>query len=171
MEKKASKILEEDPSGRFVKLKGVLGKGAFKTVHRGFDREEGVEIAWNIVRCSSLDTKQMERLKQEISILESLDHPFIMRLISVWEAPSTRDIIMCTELLTSGTLKDYMKKAGHIPLNVVKKWNKQILSGLNYLHNEYSPPIIHRDLKSDNIFINGGTGNLKIGDLGLSVVL
>lgn len=42
--------------------------------------------------------------------------------------------------------------------------------GLRYLHTQ-EPPIIHRDLKCDNIFINGNHGEVKIGDLGLATVM
>lgn len=42
--------------------------------------------------------------------------------------------------------------------------------GLRYLHGQ-EPPIIHRDLKCDNIFINGNHGEVKIGDLGLATVM
>jgi serine/threonine protein kinase len=48
---------------------------------------------------------------------------------------------------------------------IVKDWCRQILSGLAFLHDN---SIIHRDLKCDNIFINGNAGEVKIGDLGLS---
>lgn len=47
----------------------------------------------------------------------------------------------------------------------VKRWCLQILDGLSFLH---SKQIIHRDIKCDNIFINGSTGDIRIGDLGLS---
>jgi serine/threonine protein kinase len=47
----------------------------------------------------------------------------------------------------------------------VKRWCRQILQGLEFLHANH---IIHRDIKCDNIFINGTTGDLRIGDLGLS---
>lgn len=55
-------------------------------------------------------------------------------------------------------------------IRAVKQWCKQILKGLLYLHSR-SPPIIHRDLKCDNIFINGNQGEVKIGDLGLAAIL
>jgi serine/threonine protein kinase len=49
----------------------------------------------------------------------------------------------------------------------MKKWCRQILKGLAYLHSR-NPPVIHRDLKCDNVFISGTTGCVKIGDLGLA---
>lgn len=52
----------------------------------------------------------------------------------------------------------------------VKRWCRQILNGLHYLHS-FDPPIIHRDLKCENIFINGSTSDIRIGDLGLSTQL
>ena len=53
---------------------------------------------------------------------------------------------------------------------MLKRWAWQILCGLVYLHG-HNPPIIHRDLKCDNIFINGAQGVVKIGDLGLATLL
>ena len=53
---------------------------------------------------------------------------------------------------------------------MLKRWAWQILCGLVYLHG-HNPPIIHRDLKCDNIFINGSDGVVKIGDLGLATML
>jgi WNK lysine deficient protein kinase len=50
---------------------------------------------------------------------------------------------------------------------VLNRWCRQILTALDYLHS-HDPPIIHRDLKCDNIFINGSTGEIRIGDFGLS---
>lgn len=71
-----------------------------------------------------------------------------------------------TELFSSGTLADYYKLYGkHLKINTLKSWVKQIQSELEYLHT-WKPPIVHRDIKCDNIFINGNTGEVKIGDMG-----
>lgn len=55
-------------------------------------------------------------------------------------------------------------------MKAFKNWARQILRGLTYLHG-HKPAIIHRDLKCDNIFVNGNTGEVKIGDLGLAIVM
>lgn len=52
-------------------------------------------------------------------------------------------------------------------MEAIKRWSVQILEGLKYLHTR-TPPIIHRDLKCSNIFIDGKTSKIMIGDLGLS---
>lgn len=64
----------------------------------------------------------------------------------------------------------YRKKHKHVDLRALKKWSRQILEGLFYLHS-HNPPVIHRDLKCDNIFVNGNQGEVKIGDLGLAAIL
>lgn len=72
--------------------------------------------------------------------------------------------------MSSGSLKGYIRKTkGLIKSKIIRNWCKQILNGLHYLHTRENP-IIHRDLKCENIFINGNNGQAKIGDLGLAVV-
>ncbi len=63
----------------------------------------------------------------------------------------------------------YIKRFKKINMKVLKNWCRQILKGLHFLHTR-SPPVIHRDLKCDNIFITGTTGSVKIGDLGLATL-
>jgi len=62
-----------------------------------------------------------------------------------------------------------LKRFKKIHPKVLKSWCRQILKGLNFLHTRQFP-IIHRDLKCDNIFITGTTGSVKIGDLGLATL-
>lgn len=63
----------------------------------------------------------------------------------------------------------YLKRFKRINPKVLKSWCRQILKGLHFLHTRQWP-IIHRDLKCDNIFITGTTGSVKIGDLGLATL-
>lgn len=64
----------------------------------------------------------------------------------------------------------YLKRFKLMKPKVLRSWCRQILKGLHFLHTR-TPPIIHRDLKCDNIFITGPTGSVKIGDLGLATLM
>jgi serine/threonine protein kinase len=91
-------------------------------------------------------------------------HPNILSFKDSWYANG--EFVFVTELMNSGTLREYMKKLGKQPnMKIIKNWTRQILKGLLYLHSHH-PPIIHRDIKCDNIFINGAHGEVKIGDMG-----
>lgn len=107
-------------------------------------------------------------------MLKGLQHPNIVRFYDSWEvsksaAVNKKYIVLVTELMTSGTLKTYLRRFKKINQRVLKSWCRQILKGLLFLHTR-SPPVIHRDLKCDNIFITGPTGSVKIGDLGLATL-
>ncbi|XP_077254123.1 with no lysine (K) kinase 1 isoform X2 [Tasmannia lanceolata] len=93
-----------------------------------------------------------------------------MKFYTSWVDTSNRNINFVTEMFTSGTLRQYRQKHKRVNIRAVKHWCRQILMGLLYLHS-HDPPVIHRDLKCDNIFVNGNQGEVKIGDLGLAAIL
>lgn len=163
---------EIDPSGRYGRYKEVLGKGAFKKVYRAFDELEGIEVAWNQVKVVDLlrNSEDLERLYSEVHLLKTLKHKNIIKFYNSWVDTKNEHINFITEIFTSGTLRQYRKKHKHVDLRALKKWSRQILEGLSYLHS-HDPPVIHRDLKCDNIFVNGNQGEVKIGDLGLAAIL
>ncbi|KAL3529503.1 hypothetical protein ACH5RR_008825 [Cinchona calisaya] len=165
-------FVEVDPSGRYGRYKEVLGKGAFKKVYRAFDELEGIEVAWNQVKISDLlrNSDDMERLYSEVHLLKTLKHKNIIKFYNSWVDSKHENINFITEIFTSGTLRQYRKKHKNVDLRALKKWSRQILDGLLYLHS-HDPPVIHRDLKCDNIFVNGNQGEVKIGDLGLAAIL
>lgn len=68
------------------------------------------------------------------------------------------------------SLHSYLKRFKVMKPKVLRSWCRQILKGLHFLHTR-TPPIVHRDLKCDNIFITGPTGSVKIGDLGLATLM
>lgn len=155
------KVVEISPNERYVRLNTLLGKGAYKVVYKAIDREEGYEVAWNTMQATkSIDHKEMEH---EIEILKSVRHPNIIAFHDAWYQKN--EFVFITELMTSGTLREYIRKLSLPNIKIVKRWSRQILKGLAYLHG-YNPSIIHRDIKCDNIFINGAHGEVKIGDMG-----
>ncbi|KAE8655907.1 putative serine/threonine-protein kinase WNK7 [Hibiscus syriacus] len=165
-------ILEIDPTSRYIRYNEVLGKGAFKTVYKAFDEANGIEVAWSQVRIDEVIQKpeDLERLYSEVHLLKSLKHSNIVRFFNSWIDDKKKTVNIITELFTSGSLRQYRKKHKKVDMKAVKSWARQILAGLVYLHS-HDPPIIHRDLKCDNVFINSNQGEVKIGDLGLATVL
>ncbi|XP_066284743.1 serine/threonine-protein kinase WNK2-like isoform X11 [Branchiostoma lanceolatum] len=165
------KAIASSPSARFLKFDSEVGRGSFKTVYRGLDTETGVEVAWCELQNSKLNKTERQRFREEAELLKDLQHPNIVRFFDYWEVTgkNKKFIVLVTELMTSGTLKTYLKRFKTIKPKIMKSWCRQILKGLHFLHTR-SPPVIHRDLKCDNIFITGTTGSVKIGDLGLATL-
>uniref|UniRef100_A0A674DF46 Protein kinase domain-containing protein n=1 Tax=Salmo trutta TaxID=8032 RepID=A0A674DF46_SALTR len=167
IEEVETKAIGTSLDGRFLKFDIEIGRGSFKTVYKGLDTETTVEVAW-----CELQTER-QRFKEEAEMLKGLQHHNIVRFYDSWESPSkgknSKCIVLVTELMTSGTLKTYLKRFKVMKIKVLRSWCRQILKGLHFLHTR-APPIIHRDLKCDNIFITGPTGSVKIGDLGLATL-
>ncbi|KAL8121735.1 putative serine/threonine-protein kinase WNK9 isoform X3 [Apium graveolens] len=140
--------------------------------YRAFDEYEGIEVAWNQVKLFDFlqSPEDLERLYCEIHLLKTLKHSNIMKFYTSWVDAANRNINFVTEMFTSGTLRQYRQKHKKVNIRALKHWCRQILQGLLYLHS-HDPPIIHRDLKCDNIFVNGNQGEVKIGDLGLAAIL
>ena len=145
----------------------LVSQGAFKSVWLGYDVENGREIAWNAVNILPLSHREKKRVIMEVRILETVKNKRIIEFYGSWFNKAKQEVVFITEILRSGTLKRFIRQVRHVRLRVVRKWCKQILEGLAYLH-EKDPPLIHRDLKCENIFIKGDTGDIKIGDFGLS---
>jgi len=163
-------VVEIDPTGRFARSCEVLGKGASKTVYKAFDRIEGREVAWNQALLTSGSMQAAHGLLHtEVKVLNTLKHRNIMKFYASWVDEELGTINFITEYFHSGTLKRHRltHKSFNLNLVLLKRWTWQILQGLVYLHG-HNPPVIHRDLKCDNIFIHGVSGVVKIGDLGLA---
>jgi WNK lysine deficient protein kinase len=164
-----NQIVERSPGGRYVRFIEKLGSGASKDVYRAYDTEEGIEVAWNVVHLAGVPKNERNRIVNEVRLLERLHHQNIISFHGSWVNRERQQVNFVTEILSSGTLKSFINKVQVIRWKIAKRWAVQILKGLEYLHSQ-DPPVIHRDLKCENIFINGTSGDLRIGDLGLSTV-
>ncbi|KAL0843618.1 hypothetical protein Bca101_016864 [Brassica carinata] len=164
--------VETDPTGRYGRFAEVLGRGAMKTVYKAIDEMLGIEVAWSQVQLKEVlrSSVDIQRLYSEVHLLSTLNHKSIVRFYTSWIDVRSHTLNFITELFTSGTLRQYKNKYLRIDIRPIKSWARQILEGLVYLHG-HDPPVIHRDLKCDNIFVNGHLGQVKIGDLGLARIL
>ena len=103
------------PTGAaLVQYDVILGKGAFKTVYKGFDEREGIEVAWNQVR--SIDfMNEGKKLTQEISVLKNMKHKNVMFFYDSWIDEENGTVNFITELFTSGTLRQCAFGLGQVP--------------------------------------------------------
>ena len=159
-------------AGRFSRYKQQVGTGRFKTVFRGFDERRGVDVAWGKIYADDnhLNRDQMHKVVEDMSTGLSLDHPHVIKSFQCWEDTDHGCVNFITEYFTSGNLRDYRFKHKSLDMKAMKKWARQILQGLAYLH-QRQPPVVHGDLRPDKIYINGHSGEIKIGDLGLAVLV
>jgi len=148
-----------------------LGSGSYKTVYRAIDNDTGREVAWNILSTHGLNKKQKQQIRREIELMKKLNHPSILKLITAWHVREREEVVLITEIMTGGSLKAHLQKMRHPRLKLIKQWFRDILQALSYLHSWKPNPIIHRDIKCDNIFISSHTGQIKIGDFGLSTIM
>lgn len=164
--------VEADPSGRYIRYDQVLGRGSYKIVYKAFDTHEAMEVAWNKLQVDRIPHDQLSKVEFEVDLLKRLDHKNIINLFAAWRSTANKkkpSMDFVTELMSSGTLKEYLTRSRVMKLKVIRRWCHNLLEAIAYLH-EQDPPVMHRDLKCDNIFINGHVGEVKIGDLGLSGV-
>jgi len=162
---------DKNIDGRYQRFKKSLGKGSFKHVYEAFDKKEQKDVAWNVVDLSQVRSDgELDKIKKETNILKSLEHRNILRIHDTWINEQRDKLIFITDIMRDGSLLEYIIKRD-ITLGRVKEFSKEILNALEYLHQGVGippKPVIHRDLKCDNIFIDASINRIVLGDLGLS---
>ena len=140
----------------------MLGIGTFRKIFKGYDYNAGREVAWCEINIEQGNTKSIPLLIKNIENIIKLKHPNLLEYIAVYYKEDTNKLIIITELLQGGNLKEYRKYQKKLKVKLVKKWIKQILTALDFLH---SNNLIHHDIKSKNILVDRISGDLKLGDL------
>ena len=152
------------------KIISKIGKGAYSTVYKVQNLKDNNHYALKKVNLRNLSKKEIENALNEVSILSSVKSEYIISYKDSFidETDSTLCIIM--EYADEGDLqkkiKLYKKLKKSFLENEIWKIFIQITKGLKDLH-EYN--ILHRDLKSGNIFLFKD-GTVKIGDLNVSKI-
>ncbi|KAG2458236.1 M3K2 kinase, partial [Polypterus senegalus] len=149
------------------RLGKLLGRGAFGEVYLCYDADTGRELAVKQVpfdRDSQETSKEVNALECEIQLLKNLHHERIVQYYGCLRDPEEKKLSIFVEYMPGGSVKDQLKAYGALTENVTRKYTKQILQGVFYLH---SNMIVHRDIKGANI-LRDSSGNVKLGDFGAS---
>ena len=115
-------IVEYSSGERYGRYNVKLGKGAFKTVYKGYDTDEGFEIAWNQVNIGPLPPSEKKRIISEVRILEKVQHENIIKFFGSWYDKPKATVVFITEIVTAGTLKSFMQKVKRARLRIIRKW-------------------------------------------------
>ncbi|KAL3651000.1 LRR receptor-like serine/threonine-protein kinase FEI 2 [Castilleja foliolosa] len=144
----------------------VIGAGGFGTVYK-LEMDDGSIFALKkIVKVNGGFDRFFER---ELAILGSIKHKYLVNLRGYCNSPTSKLLIY--DFLSGGSLDEALHEKGEqldweTRLNIILGAAK----GLAYLHHDCSPRIIHRDIKSSNILLDGNF-DARVSDFGLAKLL
>uniref|UniRef100_A0A1Y1ML94 Protein kinase domain-containing protein n=1 Tax=Photinus pyralis TaxID=7054 RepID=A0A1Y1ML94_PHOPY len=142
-----------------------LGQGTYGKVQLGINKETGQEVAIKTIKKSKIETEaDLVRIRREIQIMSSVQHPNIIHIYEVFE--NREKMVLVMEYAAGGELYDYLSERKVLAEEEARRIFRQIATACYYCHKH---KICHRDLKLENILLDEN-GNAKIADFGLSNV-
>ncbi|XP_028679946.1 serine/threonine-protein kinase Nek4 isoform X3 [Erpetoichthys calabaricus] len=146
----------------------VVGKGSYGEVQLVKHRIEGKQYVVKKLNLQTSSRKERKAAEQEAQLLSRLRHPNIVTYRESWEGDDGQ-LYIVMGFCEGGDLYHRLKEQkGHLLAeSQVVEWFVQIAMALQYLHEKH---ILHRDLKTQNIFLTK-TNIIKVGDLGIARVL
>src|SRR6185503_6662198 len=149
--------------GRY-EIKKVLGVGGMGVVYRAHDRELDEAVAVKTLKPDAVegDGSSLERFKQEIRLARRITHRNVVRTHDLGEVQGMYYITM--EFVEGTSLKDLIRKRGHLPAAVALPIGKQLCRALEVAH---EAGVIHRDIKPQNMVVDA-SGFLKVMDFGIA---
>ncbi|XP_062186588.1 CBL-interacting protein kinase 21-like isoform X1 [Phragmites australis] len=143
----------------------TLGEGHFGKVRLARHADTGRAFAIKILdRQRILAMKIDEQIKREITTLQLLKHPNVVRLCEV--SASKTKIYMVLEYVNGGELFDKIALKGKVSEKEGRKLFQQLMDAVSYCHEK---GVYHRDLKPENVLVDA-KGNIKVSDFGLSAL-
>ncbi|XP_035008465.1 serine/threonine-protein kinase Nek4 isoform X1 [Hippoglossus stenolepis] len=146
----------------------VVGKGSYGEVHLVKHRSDRKQYVIKKLNLTTSSKRERRAAEQEAQLLSQLRHPNIVTYRESWEGDDCQ-LYIAMGFCEGGDLYHRLKqqKGELLPEKQVVEWFVQIAMALQYLHERN---ILHRDLKTQNIFLTK-TNIIKVGDLGIARVL
>ena len=154
------------------KIEKVLGRGSFGSVYLVTRKQDNKIYALKTVILEKLSKKEQENSVNEVRILASVNHPNVIGYKEAFwnDKESSLNIVM--EYADDGDLQTKIQKmrkeGGMFNENLIWSYSIQMIEGLKALHDK---KIMHRDLKSANIFLVKDKHQCKLGDMNVSKVI
>jgi serine/threonine protein kinase len=158
--------------GQRYKVIQRLGGGAMGAVFLAMDEQRQVRVAIKVPAASRHWRAEYERrVLKEIGILSALQHPNIIAIQDWGQDPQLGPYIVM-EYIEGGSVLQLMAKYPGNRLDPYEalRIGAAIADALAYAHSR-QPPIIHRDIKPDNVLVRSSDGQIKVSDFGLAAVL
>ena len=144
----------------------LIGEGGMANVYLAYDTILERNVAVKVLRGDLADDEKfVRRFQREALSASSLSHPNIVEMYDVGEDNGNFYIVM--EYIDGQTLKQLIKKRGHLTVPEAIDIMLQLTDGLAHAHDSY---IIHRDIKPQNIMILED-GMVKITDFGIAMAI
>lgn len=140
-----SKVTTQD-----FELLHVIGKGSFGKVMQVKKRDDGKIYAMKVLRKDAIIArKQVAHTRAEKTILQKIQHPFIVKLHYAFQTDTK--LYMILDYINGGELFSHLKREGRFSEERVRLYAAEIVLVLAHLH---SLDIVYRDLKPENILVN-----------------
>ena len=154
------------------KIEKVLGKGSFGSVYLVRRKEDNKIYALKSVILEKLNKKEQQNSVNEVRILASVNHPNVIGYKEAFWDDSQNTLNIVMEYADDGDLQTKISKmrkdGGMFREDLIWSYSIQMIEGLKALHDK---KIMHRDLKSANIFLVKDKHQCKIGDMNVSKVI
>ena len=157
---------------RDFKKEKVLGTGSFGSVYLVRRRQDNKIYALKTVNLEKLNKKEQENSVNEVRILASVNHPNVIGYKEAFWDDDKSSLNIVMEFADDGDLHSKIEKmkkeGGCFKEPIIWSYAIQMIEGLKALHDM---KIMHRDLKSANIFLVKDKHQCKIGDMNVSKVI
>jgi len=139
-----------------------IGAGGMGAVYLAIDQRFGSPLA--IKETFYKDEELGEAFEREAHLLNSLHHPVLPHVSDYFTENNGHFLVM--QFIEGEDLHFTLKREGAFPVQDVVRWTNSLLDALDYLHS-HEPPVIHRDIKPQNLKINP-RGDIILLDFGLA---
>ena len=147
-------------------FKGELGRGTYGSVFKALRRGKTKPYAVKVINMKGMSKKQLHDCSEEVRILSSLKDKNIVKYLDSFVDAGKLYIVM--EYVPNGTLYDFYKsKREKAEENFVWTTLVSLSLALQYIHGK---KILHRDVKSTNVFLDKSL-KVRLGDFGVAKVL